>query len=301
MPRLLRPSPNAVQGRAVWVSHPSRRGTSRATPCRATQPGMSYGNGLMHVGRRRPPLSAPYRRDGLLLLILPCRRRERSWRIRKRTISAFAEYRPRLLTRFAVDALTDALPRATNSRAAAARSSAPERRLLRRPLCGPAGAFEVRPATPLTIVADGRSAPLQLWTGEIFRSPHPVFRDFSLMFERSGGAVARASWGPRPIAHEGSGEPFQRPTRPRSGSQAGISTTIPGTALRGGRARRQALDRDRDADDAHRRQSVARRKRELVARTCLVRRLHRRPSADLHILRGQIPAPRSLGLRRAGG
>jgi hypothetical protein len=121
------------------------------------------------------------------------------------TISAFAEYRPRLLTRFAVDALTNAIggrpppatpplePQLGNAAAYAGRYS------------GPAGTFEVRPGRPLTIIAGGRSASLEPVADEVFRTTHPSFRNYSIMFERSGGAVVRASWGPDTYVREGTG------------------------------------------------------------------------------------------------
>jgi hypothetical protein len=120
------------------------------------------------------------------------------------TLSAFAEYRPRLLTRFAVDALTDA----------AAGRPLPAPPALETPLAnaaayvgsfaGPAGAFEVRSGNPLTLVANGVSAPLQQWDGEVFRTTHPAFRAFSLLFERKGNAVTAASWGPATYLRSGS-------------------------------------------------------------------------------------------------
>jgi len=121
--------------------------------------------------------------------------------------SAFAEYRPRLLTRFAVDALTNA----------AMGRALPAPPPLDTPLAnagayvgsytGPAGTFEVRPGSPLTIVADGRSAALQPWGGELFRTTHPSFRAFSLLFERKGGGVSAAMWGPATYLRAGSGAP----------------------------------------------------------------------------------------------
>jgi len=61
---------------------------------------------------------------------------------------------------------------------------------------GPAGAFEVRAGAPLTIVAGGEAAALQPWAKRIFRTTHPQFRKFGLMFERRAGAVAVANWVP---------------------------------------------------------------------------------------------------------
>jgi hypothetical protein len=68
---------------------------------------------------------------------------------------------------------------------------------------GPAGSFEVQSGSPLTIVAAGQSAPLMRWADEVFRTTHPLFRNYSLMFERSGGSVRLASWGPNSYARAG--------------------------------------------------------------------------------------------------
>jgi D-alanyl-D-alanine carboxypeptidase len=136
-------------------------------------------------------------------------------------LSAFIEYRPRLLTRFAVDALTNA----------AAGKPLPPTPPLDPPLpnaaayvgiySGPNGAIEVRAGKPLTIVANGQSAPLQPWGGDLFRTTHPAFRQFSLMFERSKGAITGASWGPLSFV--------------RQGAAAGIAPSDPNLAPLAGR------------------------------------------------------------------
>jgi hypothetical protein len=122
------------------------------------------------------------------------------------SISAFAEYRPKLLTQFAVDALTNA----------AFSRPLPQPPRLDMPLAnaasyvgtyaGPMGSFEVRTGTPLTILANGQSAPLQPWGGELFRTTHPSFRAFSLLFERKANSVTAASWGPATYVRAGSAE-----------------------------------------------------------------------------------------------
>src|SRR5205085_100920 len=117
----------------------------------------------------------------------------------------FAEYRPRLLTRFAVDALTNAL----------AGKALPSPPPLLAPLAnassyvgryaGPAGAFEVRAGKPLTIVSDGGTAPLELVADDVFRTTHPRFSKQSILFDRKGTGVQFASWGPDTFVREGSG------------------------------------------------------------------------------------------------
>lgn len=122
------------------------------------------------------------------------------------TVSAFHAYRPRKLTLFAVEALNAARagkpipappalaePAATNLRDYAGRYAA-----------GPVP-FTVTPGPSLTIAADGKTAPLVAAGTDIFRTAHPAFRIFELKFERSGGKVVAASWGPSTYLREGAG------------------------------------------------------------------------------------------------
>jgi len=46
---------------------------------------------------------------------------------------------------------------------------------------------------------------LQPWGGESFRTTHSRFRQYSLKFERTSGAVTAISWGPHTFIREGSG------------------------------------------------------------------------------------------------
>jgi hypothetical protein len=168
-------------------------------------PGMTYGNGIMHVGDGRRLYL--HHTGGMLSFSSSFHVDVESGvgAFASTTLNAFAEYRPRILTQFAVDALTDVL----------AGRRAPQLPPLERPLgeaasyvgrySGPTGNFEVQRGSPLTIVASGRSAPLLLSSNEIFRTTHPQFRNFSLMFERLAGVVALASWGSDSFAREGTG------------------------------------------------------------------------------------------------
>jgi len=167
--------------------------------------GMTYGNGLMHVGERGR--SYLHHTGGMLSFSSSFHVDVASGvaAFASATISAFAEYRPRLLTRFAVDALTNVSagrpllmppqlePWLNNAASYVGRYS------------GPAGSFEVRPGSPLAIVANGATATLEPEEAELFRTAHPSFRYYSLMFERTGGAVTRACYGPNSYLREGIG------------------------------------------------------------------------------------------------
>jgi D-alanyl-D-alanine carboxypeptidase len=194
-----------VQGKGALGLSPeqARLFTTHAVP--SDMPGMTYGNGLMHV--REGERAYLHHTGGMLSF-------SSSFHVdvgsavgafASSTLNAFAEYRPRLLTRFAVDALTNALS---------------DRRLpapspLQTPLAnpasyvghysGPAGTFEVRAGDPLSIIADGTSASLEPISDEIFRTTHSRFRNYRMMFERTGGRVAIANWGPEAYEHLGVG------------------------------------------------------------------------------------------------
>src|SRR5205085_4977239 len=119
-------------------------------------------------------------------------------------------YRPRMLTHFAVDALTNA----------ASGRPLPALPPLDPPLAnaagyvglysGTSGAIEVRPGSPLTLIANGLSAPLQPWGDDLFRTTHPAFREFSLLFERTRGAITGAGWGPLSFVRQGTSAQLAR-------------------------------------------------------------------------------------------
>ena len=95
---------------------------------------------------------------------------------------------------------------------------------------GPSGAIEVRAGKPLTIVANGQSAPLQPWGDDLFRTTHPVFREFSLLFERSKGAITGASWGPLSFVRQGAAAGIAPSNPAWRRSPAATSTTARGSA-----------------------------------------------------------------------
>ncbi|HKC02870.1 MAG TPA: serine hydrolase domain-containing protein [Sphingomicrobium sp.] len=196
---------DAAQGRGGFGLGPdqARAFTSHLVP--SDTPGMSYGNGLMHVGGNGR--SYLHHTGGMVSF-------SSSFHLdvangvgafASSTISAFAEYRPRILTQFAVDALGEAL----------AGRPVPLPPSLDVPLgnaaayigrySGLAGTFQVRAGAPLTLVANGREAALQPWGGNLFRTTHPDFRAFTLKFDRKGPVASGANWGPASYVRDGSG------------------------------------------------------------------------------------------------
>jgi CubicO group peptidase (beta-lactamase class C family) len=205
MTRFLRTLANSVQGRGGLglPAELAKSFTTHAVP--SDTPGMTYGNGLMHVSNGGR--SYLHHTGGMVSFSSSFHVDTASGvgSFASSTITAFAEYRPRLVTRFAVDALTNALagkapPAPPPLDAPVVNPSAFVGRY-----SGPAGSFEVHAGNPLTIVADGRSADLQYAGDSLFRTLHPSFRRFTLLFERKVQAITAASWGPNSYLRDGAG------------------------------------------------------------------------------------------------
>jgi len=200
----LRNLANAVQGRGAIGLSPQQAQAYATHAVPSDERGMSYGNGLMHVGGGRR--SYLHHTGGMVSFSSSFHVDVASGvgAFASSTISAFAEYRPRLLTQFAVDALTDATAGHALPSPPPLDTPFPNAAAYIGTYAGPNGTFEVRAGAPLTIVANGQSAALQPWGGEIFRTTHPSFRAFSLMFERRASAVTAAFWGPATYLRRGS-------------------------------------------------------------------------------------------------
>ena len=202
---LLRALANAVQGRGGLGLSPDQARAFATHFVPSDTPAMSYGNGIMHVGEAG---RAYLHHTGGMLSFSSSFHVDLTSGVgafASSTISAFAEYRPRLLTRFAVDALTNALNGRSLPAAPSVAPSLANAASYVGHYAGPASSFEVRRGAPLVIVAGGQSAALEPVADEVFRTTHPSFRNFSLMFERSGGAIVRAAWGSETYLREGSG------------------------------------------------------------------------------------------------
>src|SRR4051794_8943977 len=203
MTRYLRFLANAAQGRGGLGLPPDRARTFLTHAVASDTPGMSYGNGLMHVGNAGR--SYLHHTGGMVSFSSSFHVDTASGvgAFASCNLGAFGDYRPRLLTRFAVDALTDVLSARALPAPPRLDVVLPGPSLFAGRYSGPAGAFEIRAGNPLTLIADGRSAELQYVGGNLFRTLHPEFRRFSLMFERKGQAVTGASWGPNAYLREG--------------------------------------------------------------------------------------------------
>jgi D-alanyl-D-alanine carboxypeptidase len=203
MNRFFRVLANSVQGRGGLGLSPERARafTTHAVP--SDTAGMTYGNGLMHVGNGGR--SYLHHTGGMVSFSSSFHVDVASGvtAFASSTIGAFEEYRPRLLTRFAVDALTNALGGRPVPPAPSLEVPAPHAATFIARYAGPSGSFEVRAGAPLTLVANGQSAALQPLGGDLFATTHPDFRQYALKFERKGPTISGASWGPSSYLRSG--------------------------------------------------------------------------------------------------
>jgi CubicO group peptidase (beta-lactamase class C family) len=200
----LRTLASAAQGRGGMGLGPKEGLAYTGHSVPSDSPQMAYGNGLMHVssgGRRylhhtggMVSFSSAFHVDtgnGVGAFA-------------SSSISAFAEYRPRDLTFFAVQALT----------AAADGKSLPAPPPLERPVAHAAeyvGTYSAGgrsftvggTASGLTLTSNGRGAALESVGGDMFRTLHPDFRKFTFLFDRSGGKAVSAAWGPDTFVRPG--------------------------------------------------------------------------------------------------
>jgi CubicO group peptidase (beta-lactamase class C family) len=159
-------------------------------------PGMTYGNGLMHVANAG---RAYLHHTGGMVSFSSSFTLDLGSGVgafASTNLSAFAEYRPRMLAWFAVDALSNALAGRPLPMPPRLDFALPNAAQYLGHFAAPGAEFSVEPGNPLSIVSRGRSMPLQAWGGDSFRTLHPDFRRFSLKFERSGNAITGAAWGP---------------------------------------------------------------------------------------------------------
>jgi hypothetical protein len=164
---------------------------------------MTYGNGLMHV--TNGPRAYLHHTGGMVTFSSSFHVDTASGvgAFASSNVSGFLEYRPRLLSRFAVDALTNGLAGKPIPAPPPLETPLPGAAAYVGHYSGPAGSFEVRPGKPLTLVADGQAVDLQPWGGDLFRTTHSAFRQFTLKFERTGKAITGASWGPASYVRQG--------------------------------------------------------------------------------------------------
>jgi CubicO group peptidase (beta-lactamase class C family) len=213
MLRFLRSLANAAQGRGGLGLSPeqARVFTSHVVP--SDSGAMTYGNGLMHVGGGGK--SYLHHTGGMVSFSSSFHLDTATGvgAFASSTISAFAEYRPRVLTRFAVDVLGEALAGRAVPAPPALLPPLPNAKDFVGRYASPAGSFEVRAGDPLTIVANGQEAALQPWGDNSFRTLHRDFRSFTLLAERTGQAVTIANWGPSTFVREGAGISLPRTDR----------------------------------------------------------------------------------------
>ncbi|MEO7276710.1 MAG: serine hydrolase domain-containing protein [Sphingomicrobium sp.] len=197
MSRLLRSLADAAQGRGGLGLPPAlaRTFAQHAVPTDTIE--MTYGNALMHVGNG--PRTYLHHTGGMVGFSSSFHLDPVSGvaAFASSNIGFLAEYRPRLLTLFAVNALTEALAGKPIPRPPPVGIVLPVPAAYSGHFAGPSGSFEVRlSGASLAIIAGGRSDPLIPVGGDLFRTAHPAFRRYSLLFERRANTIGGASWGP---------------------------------------------------------------------------------------------------------
>lgn len=203
---MMRSLASAAQGRGGLGLSPAAGRAYAGHSVASDSSAMRYGNGLMHVGANgRSYLhhtggmvssSSSFHLDPLTGI----------GAFASSSISAFASYRPRLLTLYAIEAIGAALAGRPIPRPPALGTRVERGADYAGVYSGPSGEFTIKPTgTGLVILADGREERLEPSGDERFATAHPRFRDFSLRFERpSGGAVQGASWGAATFVRKGS-------------------------------------------------------------------------------------------------
>ena len=204
--RFLRSLADAAQGRGGLGLSPTGAKAFTAHFVASDTAGMSYGNGLMHVGGNGR--SYLHHTGGMVSFSSSFHVDTASGvgAFASSTLSAFAEYRPRVLTRYAVDSLVEALAGRAVPPAPSLAAPLPNPGAYLGRYKGPSGGFDVRlgRGVPLAILAGETESELQPWGDDSFRTTHPDFRHYSLKFERTGTVVTGAVWGPASFAREGS-------------------------------------------------------------------------------------------------
>ena len=216
----LRSLANAAQGRGGLGLGPKAGLAFTSHAVASDTPEMTYGNGLMHVavnGRRYL-----HHTGGMVSFTSAFHVDVQNGigAFASTSLNAFSGYRPRRLTQFAVDAIA----------AAEAGQPIPQPPALDPPVknagdyvgryAAGGRTFEVRSKPQLTIIANGMEAPLESFGGDSFGTLHPQFRQFSILFERSGSKVAAASWGPDTYVRQGASFPVA-PSDPQLAMLAG--------------------------------------------------------------------------------
>lgn len=205
MIRFMRGLADAAQGRGGLGLSPeqARAFTSHFVP--SSRPGMSYGNGLMKVADEGRTYL--HHTGGMVSF-------SSSFHLDPESgIGAFAstpihygaEYRPRSLTLFAVKALAAAEAGRPIPAPPPLEAPVADAQRLAGRYTGLSRSFEVRAGPQLMLVASGREAPLQAWGEDMFRTSHPDFSQWAIKFDRAGGSIVAASWGPETLLREGSG------------------------------------------------------------------------------------------------
>jgi CubicO group peptidase (beta-lactamase class C family) len=199
----LRSLADAAQGRRGLGLGPEQGRAYIGHSVATGSPVMGYGNGLMHVSDKGR--NYLHHTGGMVSFTSAFHLDMGNGigAIASSTLNAFSAYRPRKLTLFAVQALAAAeagqpLPVPPPLEVAVANAAQYAGRYT-----ADSKSFEIRADRGLTLVANGREAALEPGSPDLFGTLHPDLRDFSIEFDRAGGAVVTALWGPETFVRQG--------------------------------------------------------------------------------------------------
>ena len=193
----------AAQGRGGLGLGPEQGRALTAHSVATGSPAMGYGNGLMHVSDKGR--NYLHHTGGMVSFTSAFHLDIDNGvgAFASSTLSAFSDYRPRKLTLFAVQALAAAESGQPLPLPPSLEVLVPNPTQYVGRYAADSKTFEIRAGRGLTLVAKGREAALEPHSTDLFGTIHPEFRDFSIKFDRAGGAVVAALWGPETFVRQG--------------------------------------------------------------------------------------------------
>ena len=193
----------AAQGRGGLGLGPEQGRALTAHSVATGSPAMGYGNGLMHVSDKGR--NYLHHTGGMVSFTSAFHLDIDNGvgAFASSTLSAFSDYRPRKLTLFAVQALAAAESGQPLPLPPSLEVLVPNPTQYVGRYAADSKTFEIRAGRGLTLVAKGREAALEPFSVDLFGTLHTDFRDYSIKFDRTGGSVIAALWGPQTFVRQG--------------------------------------------------------------------------------------------------
>ena len=193
----------AAQGRGGLGLGPEQGRALTAHSVATGSPAMGYGNGLMHVSDKGR--NYLHHTGGMVSFTSAFHLDIDNGvgAFASSTLSASSDYRPRKLTLFAVQALAAAESGQPLPLPPSLEVLVPNPTQYVGRYAADSKTFEIRAGRGLTLVAKGREAALEPFSVDLFGTLHTDFRDYSIKFDRTGGSVIAALWGPQTFVRQG--------------------------------------------------------------------------------------------------